>query len=31
MLSKLGVALQENVESQLWLDLLSKECGIQAA
>ena len=29
--SKLGVALQEADESQLWLELLQEECGIGAA
>ncbi len=29
--SKLGVALQEAHESQLWLELLQEECGIGAA
>lgn len=29
--SKLGVALQEADESQLWLELLQEECGIAAA
>ena len=28
--SKLGVALQEADESQLWLELLHEECGISA-
>jgi four helix bundle protein len=28
--SKLGVALQEADESQLWLELLNEECGIPA-
>ncbi len=29
--SKLGGALQEADESQLWLELLREECGIEAA
>lgn len=30
-MAKLGLAVQEADESQLWLELLSEECGIAAA